>query len=175
MNTARLAGVVEVFGMVLRQLHGFVTLVAERFLRHEAPHNAAALTYTSLLSLVPLMTVTLAVFSAFPVADRVYGLIQDFLFQNFVPTSGELLQQHLSEFSAKASRLTGAGAAFLVVVALLMMATIDRALNIIWEVRAQRSFASKFLIYWAVLSLGPILIGASVLGRVNTNADMLRS
>lgn len=145
------------------RLGGFLALVVDRFSRHEGLQNAAALTYTTLLSLVPLMTVTLAVFSAFPVADRVYGLIQDFVFQNFVPTSGLLLQQYLSEFSAKASELTGAGAAFLVLVALLMMANIDRALNAIWEVKAARGFASKFLIYWAVLSLGPVLIGASVL------------
>jgi len=148
---------------VLLQLRGFVALVAERFRRHEAPQNAAALTYTSLLSLVPLMTVTLAVFSAFPVADRVYEIIQDFVFENFVPTSSEVLQQYLSEFSAKASRLTGTGATFLVVVALLMMSNIDRALNAIWEVKGGRRFATKFLIYWAVLSLGPLLIGTSVL------------
>jgi len=151
------------FGFFLARLHGFLYLVGSRFLRHEAPQNAAALTYTSLLSLVPLMTVTLAVFSAFPVADRVYLVVQDFVFENFVPTSGEVLQQYLSEFSDKASRLTGTGAIFLVAVALLMMANIDRALNAIWEVKTRRSFASKFLIYWAVLSLGPILIGASVL------------
>lgn len=150
-------------GTGVHRLRGFVALVMERFARHEAPQNAAALTYTTLLSLVPLMAVTLAVFSAFPVADRVYQIIQDFVFQNFVPASGELVQQHLSEFSSKASRLTGTGAAFLVIVALLMMANIDRSLNAIWEVKAARSFASKFLIYWAVLSLGPLLIGASVL------------
>ncbi|MCB1802052.1 MAG: virulence factor BrkB family protein [Gammaproteobacteria bacterium] len=147
----------------LRRMRGFIVLVAERFARHEGPRNAAALTYTSLLSLVPLMAVTFAVFSAFPVADRVYELIQDFVFQNFVPTSGEVLQQYLSEFSGKASHLTGAGAAFLVVVALMMMSNIDRALNAIWEVKTKRGFASKFLIYWAVLSLGPVLIGVSVL------------
>jgi len=113
-------------------------------------------------SLVPLMTVTLAIFSAFPVADRVYEIVQDFVFKNFVPASSALLQQYLSDFSAKASRLTGPGSAFLLVVALMMMANIDRALNAIWEVKAERSFARKFLIYWAVLSLGPVLIGASV-------------
>ena len=63
-----------------RRLVGFLALVDERFRRHEALQNAAGLTYTTLLSLVPLMTVTLAVFSAFPVADRVYLLIQDFVF-----------------------------------------------------------------------------------------------
>jgi membrane protein len=144
------------------RFYGFVRLVEERFRRHEAPQNAAALTYTTLLSLVPLMAVTLAVFSAFPVADRMYELVQDFVFENFVPTSGEALQQHLAEFSAKAASLTGTGAAFLVVVALLMMSNIDRALNAIWEVRAGRRFATKFLIYWAVLSLGPVLIGVSL-------------
>ncbi|MCB1882342.1 MAG: YihY family inner membrane protein, partial [Gammaproteobacteria bacterium] len=137
---------VQQIGVGLACLRGFLGLVATRFQRHEAPQNAAALTYTTLLSLVPLMTVTLAVFSAFPVADRVYQAVQDFVFQNFVPTSSEVLQQYLSEFSAKASRLTGTGAAFLVVVALLMMSNIDRALNAIWEVKTQRSFASKFLI-----------------------------
>jgi membrane protein len=146
----------------MRALWSFAGFVLTRFARHEAPQNAAALTYTTLLSLVPLMTVTLAVFSAFPVADRVYEAIQDFVFRNFVPTSGEVLQQYLMEFSAKASKLSGTGALFLVVVAVLMMNSIDRALNAIWEVQSARSHARKFLVYWAVLSLGPLLIGASV-------------
>ena len=148
---------------LLRRLGSFLALVGERFLRHDALQHAAALTYTTLLSLVPLMTVTLAVFSAFPVADRVYEIIQDFVFANFVPTSSEILRQHLSEFSAKASRLSGFGAVFLVLVALMTMSNIDRVMNTIWEVKSRRGFVNKFLIYWAVLSLGPLLIGASVL------------
>ncbi len=147
----------------LASLRDFAALVAQRFGRHEIAQNAAALTYTSLLSLVPLMTVTVAIFAAFPIADRVYIRVQDFVFMNFVPTSVVVLQQYLAEFSAKASQLSGTGAVFLLVVALLMMANIDRALNAIWEVKAKRSFANQFLIYWAVLSLGPVLIGASLL------------
>ena len=146
----------------LGRFRGFLLLVAGRLIRHQAPQNAAALTFTSLLSLVPLMTVTLAIFSAFPVADRVYEIVQEFVFENFVPASSEVLQQHLAEFISKASGLTGPGSAFLLVVALMMMHNIDVALNQIWEVKARRSFASKFLVYWAVLSLGPVLIGASV-------------
>lgn len=161
-------GAVAAFGVDrlliwLHRFRGFVILVAGRFLRHQGPQNAAALTFTSLLSLVPLMTVTLAIFSAFPVADRVYEIVQEFVFENFVPASSEQLQLHLAEFISKASRLTGPGTAFLLVVALMMMHNIDVALNAIWEVKSKRSFASKFLIYWAVLSLGPVLIGASVL------------
>lgn len=141
---------------------GFLRYVAGNFIRHQGRQNAASLAYTLLLSLVPLMTVSLAVFSAFPVADRVHEVVQDFLFENFVPASGEVLQQHLQEFSGKASRLTGASFTVLIVVALMMMSTIDRALNTIWEVRGSRSKLHTFLVYWAVLTLGPVLIGASV-------------
>ena len=147
---------------LLRNLGDFVRLLVERFLAHEGLNNAAALTYTTLLSLVPLMAVSLAIFSAFPAADRVTDAIQDFVFANFVPTSGEILERHLSEFSDKATRLTGIGFVFLILVALMMMESIDRALNGIWEVRRQRSPVNKFVIYWSVLSLGPLLIGASV-------------
>jgi len=151
-----------------RLLHGlrlsgaFLRYVATSFARHQGPQNAASLSYSLLLSLVPLMTVTLAVFSAFPMADKAHQVVQQFLFENFVPAAGEVLQTYLFEFSSKASRLSGAGFLFLILVALMMMSTIDRALNTIWEVRHRRSPLHTFLVYWAVLSLGPVLIGASV-------------
>ncbi len=137
--------------------------MAQQFLFHHGDRNAAALTFTTLLSLVPLMTVSLAVFYAFPAADKVHESLQDFLFQNFMPTAGEVLQEHLDAFIAKASRLSGTSFAVLILVALLLMSNIDKALNTIWEVRAKRGVVSKFLIYWAVLTLGPLLITASVL------------
>ncbi len=147
----------------LAHIVAFVRLTVKEFSHHQGPQNAAALTFNTLLSLVPLMAVSLAVFYAFPVADRVQETIQNFLFQNFVPASGEVLQTYLQAFSDKASRLSGAGFAFLILVALLMMGNIDRALNTIWEVRRKRRPLSQFLTYWAVLTLGPVLIGVSVL------------
>ena len=149
--------------VLLAQLRAFIRLTVNEFRHHEGPQNAAALTFNTLLSLVPLMAVSLAVFYAFPVADRVQETIQNFLFENFVPTSGEVLQEHLQAFSDKASQLSGTGFAFLILVALLMMGTIDRALNTIWEVRRKRRPLNQFLTYWAVLTLGPVLIGVSVL------------
>ncbi|HIP53541.1 MAG TPA: virulence factor BrkB family protein [Chromatiales bacterium] len=140
----------------------FIALLWHRFVRDEALENAAALSYTTLLSLVPLMTVTLAIFSAFPVSERVSQEVQDFVFQNFVPTSGELVQSYLQEFAAKASHLTGVGSAFLLVVALLLMSNIDRSINSIWHVKKKRSPLNTFMVYWAILSLGPILMGISV-------------
>ncbi len=140
----------------------FGRLLVSRFATDQGPANAASLTFTTLLSIVPLMTVMLSVFSAFPISGRVAEMIQGFVFANFIPTSGEILQDYLLQFSAKASRLTGAGFAFLVVVALLLMANIDRALNTIWRVKGKRGAIAKFVVYWAILSLGPLLMGASI-------------
>lgn len=146
----------------LRVARAFGGYMLASFIRHQGPQNAASLTYAFLLALVPLMTVTLAVFSAFPMAAHVDEMVQAFVFENFVPAAGETLQTYLLEFSSKASRLSGAGFLALIVVALMMMNTIDSSLNTIWEVRGGRRPLNTFLVYWAVLSLGPVLIGASV-------------
>ncbi|RMG33704.1 MAG: YihY family inner membrane protein, partial [Gammaproteobacteria bacterium] len=146
-----------------KKLSGFIRLVVDQFIRHQGLQSAAALTFTTLLSLVPLMTVSLAVFYAFPIADQVEDRLRGWLFSNFVPAVSEVLQRHLQDFSAKASHLSGAGFAMLLVVALMLMMNIDTALNRIWNARAPRSRATKFLIYWAVLTLGPVLIALSML------------
>lgn len=146
----------------LRNLYRFLRLLVSRFVEDQGLPHAASLTYTTLLSLVPLMTVSLAVFSAFPVSDRVADKVQLFLFENFVPTSGELLMGYFQTFSQEASKLSGAGFMFLIVVALMLMANIDRALNRIWRVTRKRAAISLFMEYWAILTLGPILIGVSV-------------
>jgi membrane protein len=145
-----------------RDIGDFSRLLFSRFVEDQGLPQAASLTYATLLSLVPLMTVSLAIFSAFPISDKVEMAVQNFVFENFMPTSGEVLQEYLQQFSAKASRLSGTGFAFLIVVALLLMANIDKALNIIWRVKRKRRFVSKFIVYWSILSLGPLLIGVSM-------------
>lgn len=147
----------------LKFIGNFVLFLSAQFTRHGGMQHAGALTYTSLLSLVPLMTVVFSVFAAFPVADQVSKTVEDFVFQNFVPATGEVMQAYVSNFTEKASNLSGTGMVFLVVVALMMMSNIDRVFNQIWEVQAKRKVLAKFLIYWAVLSLGPLLMGSSVL------------
>jgi len=144
-----------------RQWH-FIRLLGARFIQDQGLPSTASLTYTTLLALVPLMTVSLAVFSAFPVSDRVAEQIQDFVFANFIPASGEVLQKYFQQFSRRASQLTGAGFAFLVLVALMLMANIDRAFNTIWRVKRKRSALNLFVVYWSILSLGPLLIGVSM-------------
>jgi len=146
----------------LARVQHFGRLLIHHFVHDGGAQNSAALTYTTLLSLVPLMTVTLALFSAFPASGRLAQEIEDFIFQNFVPTAGEAVHAYLREFSQKAARLTGVGFVFLLLVALLMMANIDKAFNTIWHVRRKRSPMATFMVYWAILSLGPILIVMSV-------------
>ncbi|MES9992131.1 MAG: virulence factor BrkB family protein [Candidatus Thiodiazotropha sp.] len=146
----------------LRHFKSFLLLWVHHFSNDGVNRHVAALTYTTLLSLVPLMTVMLALFSIFPVSERVSEQIENFLFQNFVPAAGEAVQQHLRNFSQKAAQLSGVGFLFLILVALLLMSNIDKAFNTIWHVRRKRSALAKFTVYWAILSLGPLLIVISV-------------
>lgn len=148
--------------LLLVRVGRFTKLLLTRFIEDRGLPSAASLAYTTLLSLVPLMTVSLAIFAAFPISDRVEEQIQSFLFENFVPTSSEVLEQYLQQFSAKASKMTGTGFFFLIVVALMLMVNIDRAFNSIWRVKRKRGPLGMFLVYWAILSLGPILMGVSV-------------
>lgn len=131
----------------------------DRFLKNRCLDNAAALTYTTLFAVVPLMTVTYSMLSAIPSFQGVSESIQNFIFHNFVPTAGEQVQSYLTNFSQQARKLTAVGVAFLIVTAFMMLRTIDRAINQIWQVDRVRRGVSGFLLYWAILSLGPFLIG----------------
>jgi membrane protein len=145
-------------------VHGraFVRHLSAGFCADRCLVAAAGLSYGTLLSLVPLMTVAFAVLAAFPVFQAFASDIQDFIFKNFVPAFGELVETHLRQFVDQAKGLTAVGVVFLIFAALLLMAEIERALNDIWHVRRRRRALSSFLVYWAVLSLGPVLIGISL-------------
>lgn len=123
---------------------------------------AAALTYTSLLAVVPLMAVMLGVISAFPVFDQWANKVESYIFSNFVPAAGDAVQQHLNQFVERSAELTSAGTLFLIITALLLMLTIERSLNRIWRVAKPRGITGRLLTYWSVLTLGPLLMGASL-------------
>jgi len=149
--------------IMMVQALAFTRYVWVRFLRNQGMANAASLTFSTLLSLVPLMAVSLAVLSLLSISEQMYDEIQIFVFENFVPAAGNVLQRYLWQFSSKAAQLTGPGFLFLLVIALMMMASIDRAFNNIWQVKRKRSPLSLFVVYWAILSLGPLLISSSVM------------
>lgn len=123
--------------------------------------QAAALTYMTLFALVPLMTVTYAVFSMVPEFVGVAIRVQKFLFSHFVPESGAVIQTYFSNFSKQAQKLTWLGALFLAVTSFLMLGNIERTFNRIWGVKKGRRGINKVLVYWAVLSIGPLFIGST--------------
>ncbi|MEL0028695.1 MAG: YihY family inner membrane protein, partial [Perlucidibaca sp.] len=118
-------------------------------MRDNCRQHAAALTYTTLFAVVPMMTVLFTALAAVPTLKHVSGDIQHFIFSNLVPSTGETVQAYLAEFAHQASQLTIVGVIMLFVTAIMMLATIERAFNEIWQVRAPRQGMVSFLRYWA--------------------------
>lgn len=140
----------------------FMRFVYDHFFEDDCTYRASALAFTSLLAIVPLMSVSLSILSSFPVFQDLSDPIQDFIFQNFVPATGKVIQEYLQLFAAQVSRLSIVGVAFLFVTAILLMVTIERAMNKIWRVTTPRHGVTAFLLYWAILSLAPVLLGLSL-------------
>ena len=138
----------------------FSRYLFRRFGEDNCAKNAAALTYTTLFAVVPVMTVVYAMLAAIPAFSGVGNQVEEFIFSNFVPETGATLRGYLSEFSDQARQLTGVGIALLIITAFMMLVNIERAFNAIWRIRQPRRGISSFLLYWAVLSLGPLLLGA---------------
>lgn len=123
---------------------------------------AGSLTFTTVLSIVPLFAVALALFSAFPLFAEFREAFQSMVQRTLPAQISSTVLRYVSDFAQQATRLTAAGLIFLGLAALAMIMTVDRVLNDIWQVRDRRPFSQRVLIYWALLTLGPILIGASL-------------
>lgn len=124
--------------------------------------HAGNLTFVSLLALVPLATVVFALFAAFPVFSDVSVQLRHFIFDNFVPAAGTVVEDYLERFVSNVSRMTAVGAIGLIITALLLIHSIDSALNTIWRSTKKRPLVFSFAVYWMVLTLGPLLAGASL-------------
>lgn len=135
----------------------------ERFREDRLGVTASSLTFTTTISLVPLFTVALAVFSAFPMFARLQTTLQRWLVESLVPDNiAKQVLNYLNQFAAKAGQMGWAGALVLLVTALALILTIDRKLNDIWRVRTPRPLTQRILVYWAVLTLGPLLLAGSL-------------
>jgi membrane protein len=143
---------------------------AKRLLRHVWTHfqedrsfeEAASLGYTSLLSLVPLLAVVFGIVAAFPVFDEWSQRLQAFIFDNFMPSTGEQVVPYLNAFLDSVSKLTLPGMLTLIVTALLLLIRIETAFNRIWRVDKARTLVNRIVMYWAMLTLVPILIAAAM-------------
>lgn len=137
--------------------------LARRFGEDNLAQTAGSLTFTTVISLVPLLTVALAVFTAFPAFERLEGTVQTHLAQSMLPaTIATRVYGYLGQFAAKARGLGAVSVAMLIVTATSMMLTVDKALNSIWRTLRPRPLAQRVLLYWAAFTLGPLVLGASI-------------
>lgn len=141
----------------------FVVYAVRRFLGDGCPQSAAALTYMSLFAVVPMLTLMYSMFSLVPAFQELGGQVEEFIFSKFLPSSGQEITGYLSEFSSQARKLSVAGVAIIFVTALLMLSNIEKTFNHIWATTGGRKGLAGFLVYWAILSLGPLLLAVGMI------------
>ena len=145
------------------QMRDLLRFVVRRLKEERLPEVAGSLTFTTVLALVPVLTIAFAIFTTFPLFTTFRETLEAYFVQSLMPRGiANTILDYLSQFSAKASRLSAVGAVFLMVTAILMFGTVDRTLNRIWRVKTSRPFVQRRITYWAIMTFGPLLIGASV-------------
>jgi membrane protein len=139
------------------------SFVARRTGEDRVAQVAGSLTFTTVLSLVPLATVAFALFTAFPIFGSFQMSLQDFLAAHLMPSQiNSQIFKYLNQFASKAKGLTTVGMIILFVTSVMTMMTVESAFNVIWRVRKSRPLAQRVLVYWAIITLGPILFGVSL-------------
>ncbi|MFP2769190.1 virulence factor BrkB family protein [Oceanisphaera sp. KMM 10153] len=159
----------QVIAQVVYRLHfirehglDFGRFMLKRIQKDRLTVTAGYLAYITLLSLVPMLAVIFAMMSAFPMFGELRDTIQHFVFTNFVPAAGEVVQEKIQGFVDNASKTTAVGVAALAITAMLLISAIDQNFNYIWRVTHKRRVSVAFATYWMILTLGPILVGASL-------------
>ena len=145
------------------QLRDLMRFALRRLKEERLPEVAASLTFTTALALVPVLTIAFAIFTTFPLFTTFRDSLDAYFVQILMPKGiSNTILDYLSQFAAKASRVSVFGAVFLIVTAIMMFGTVDRTLNQIWRVKTSRPFLQRMIIYWAIMTLGPLLLGASL-------------
>ncbi|NDZ12273.1 hypothetical protein C7T35_11025 [Variovorax sp. WS11] len=138
-------------------------VLGERFREDRLGLTASSLTFTTTIAMVPFFTVALALFTVFPMFATMQGRVQRWLIESLIPDNiARQVLGYLNTFASKASGLGVAGLLVLLVTAIALILTIDKTLNNIWRVRRPRPFAQRVLIYWAAITLGPLVLALSL-------------
>ena len=143
-------------------IHGYLAYLLGRFHEDRILYFSGYLSYVTLLSMVPLLAVVFSFFSIFPVFEKLKEEVEEFVFRNFVPALGDVVQEQILSFVEYASRMTPLGLLVLLIVAVLLLSSIDHTLNQIWHVRKNRGLIVSYSIYLVVLITSPFLLGTSL-------------
>lgn len=147
---------------ILKHIQTFLVMLWSRINHDRLTSSSAELAYTTILALVPLITVVFSLLSAFPMFSDVSQSLKQLIYSNLVPTASDTIQNYLEQFIANTKKMTFIGIIGLIVTSLLLINSINNALNRIWQTKRKRSFMYNLTMYWTILTLGPILVGSSV-------------
>lgn len=147
--------------VVLREISGFLSYVGGRFSQDRCLRMAAGLSYTSLLAIVPLTAIAFSMLAAFPVFSDVRGVLQDAMFSNLLPQTADATKDYFNQFIQNTTTLSAVGIVALAATAVLLLGTIEADMNAIFRVARPRALIPRLLVFWALLTLGPLLLGAS--------------
>lgn len=150
-------------GLTLAEARDLLRFARRRLREEKLPQVAGSLTFTTTLALVPLLTIVLAILTTFPVFDQLRAALDTWFVQTLMPKAiANTISANLTGFASKAKGLSLLGAVLLLFTTTMMMGMIERAFNQIWGVRRPRPWSQRVLVYWALISLGPILLGLSL-------------
>ena len=150
-------------GFTWQEIRNLLKFAHTRLREERLDEVAGSLTFTSVLALVPMLTIAFAIFTSFPLFNTMRASLEAYFIQSLMPKAiSNTILGYLTMFANKASGLSSIGAVALLVTSIAMMSTIERAFNQIWRVKLVRPVVQRFLVYWAILTLGPLLIGVSI-------------
>ena len=143
-------------------IRSYFPYLLRRFHEDRILYYSGYLSYVTLLSMVPLLAVIFSLFSIFPFFEKLKEEVEEFVFRNFVPELGGVVQEQILSFVDNATRMTPFGLIVLLVVALLLLSSIDHTLNQIWRVGKNRGIILSYSIYIVVLISSPVLLGTGL-------------
>lgn len=150
-------------GLSWKQILNLFKFALQRLQEGRLPQVAGSLTFTTVLALVPILTVAFAIFTAFPLFNTFRTSLEAYFIQSLMPKGiSNTILGYLTQFATKATRVSAISGVALMVTALTTMAMIDKSFNQIWQVKRSRPFLQRLLVYWAIVTLGPLLVGVSL-------------
>ena len=147
---------------VKKIIRSYFPYLLRRFHEDRILYYSGYLSYVTLLSMVPLLAVIFSLFSIFPIFEKLKEEVEEFVFRNFVPELGDVVKEQILSFVDNATRMTPFGLIVLLVVALLLLSSIDHTLNQIWRVGKNRGIILSYSIYIVVLISSPVLLGTGL-------------
>ncbi len=159
----------EAESVLFAYLRAFGSKFRDRLIASRCPQVAASLAFTTLLALVPLLTVGLILFASLPGFANIAEALQTFLMQNLLPaTAGKIIATYALQFTQKATNLTLIGTSIVIITAVMLVLTIDKAFNQIWAVAHRRPLIARLSMYWVGLTIGPMVLAVAValLGQI---------